>query len=245
MELLVELGGGLRSDDFMFEPGCGEGGFLDIASQLGVRCIGVEKNSQRAEIARSRGHHVLTGDFCTVPLPMELTIALGNPPYTTSIIDQLLNRLADPVAFPVLERINLLIPIFYLSNSKHVQAIREHFSINAHIIPRNTFGRIRHPLAFARFDRNAKRQLVGLALYDQTEDVLNMAVRVQRGLQTRQTWKTVVREALEALGGSGTLKQLYAIAEPKRPSPNIWWRDKIRQVAPMVSRQKIDGVFFL
>jgi hypothetical protein len=56
-----------------------------------------------------------------------------------------------------------------------------------------------------------------------------MQLRIRKALDTPTTWRTVVRQTLEDLGGRATLDQLYRAIEPARPSPNQWWKHKVRQ----------------
>jgi site-specific DNA-methyltransferase (adenine-specific) len=43
-------------------------------------------------------------------------------------------------------------------------------------------------------------------------------------------WRALVISVLQGLGGKATLPQIYAKAEGRRPTPNVWWREKIRQM---------------
>ena len=87
------------------------------------------------------------------------------------------------------------------------------------------------PLLFAVFSKDARRLLVGFALYREAADVQGMARPYREALQSASgsAWRTVCSIALQRLGGSGSLKQIYAELEGNRPSKTQFWREKVRQ----------------
>jgi adenine-specific DNA-methyltransferase len=213
----------------VLEPGCGDGRFLDALRASGVRATGVELNPLLAEQACAKGHAVIVGDFTTCELPANLTGAIGNPPYAVDLIDALLLRLAS--RFESGARAAMLLPTYFFQTSSHVQTLRNSWNIAVELVPRNVFTGLSMPLAFGLFTRSHERLLWGLAFYDEAEDVLSMHMAARTAVsESPRSWKQLVVDGLEANGGTATLDQLYAYGEPRRPSGNRWWREKIRQV---------------
>src|SRR3546814_9085440 len=71
--------------------------------------------------------------------------------------------------------------------------------------------------------------MIGLMLFAEQNAVENMPKAVRRRLAGPGTWREAVQHALEALGGQASLTDIYRAVEPRRPSPNQFWRDKVRQ----------------
>src|SRR3546814_16923089 len=71
--------------------------------------------------------------------------------------------------------------------------------------------------------------MIGLMLFAEQNAVENMPKAVRRRLAGPGTWREAVQHALEALGGQASLTDIYRAVEPRRPSPNQFWSDKVRQ----------------
>jgi site-specific DNA-methyltransferase (adenine-specific) len=214
----------LPPDAFVLEPTCGDGRFLD-ALPPGTRRLGVEIRADLAAIAAVKGHHVIQGDILTVPLPEGITHAVGNPPFSADFIDALLNRLHGTLTKDGIAA--FILPCYLFQTSRRVWDYTRKWSIDVEMIPRDIYEGLSKPLALARFQKSTSRRLVGLFLYPETVDIVETSKRMQDRLE-RMTWRDVVFETLADLGGRATLKQLYRAIEPKRPSGNPWWRERIR-----------------
>lgn len=71
----------LKPSDKVLEPSCGCGRFLDEIRKSGASTIGFEVDVERAEIARSKGHKVLTRNFLEVPATPDYDYIIMNPPF--------------------------------------------------------------------------------------------------------------------------------------------------------------------
>src|SRR5262249_54444851 len=91
-----------------------------------------------------------------------------------------------------------------------------------------------YSLTFVMFTLEEQRRLVGFALYRQAVEVDNIAARARKILEDgslrRGAWRALVEAVLSQLGGEADLEQLYAAIEPRRPTANAWWKEKVRQV---------------
>lgn len=240
--ILEQRFGDLSAADHVLDPGCGNGHFLDALRERDVPATGIEINPTLATIAREHGHNVILGDFTTVPFPAGVTAAVGNPPFSMDLIDALLARLAR--AFTSGSRAGFVLPAYFFQTSSHVQTLRADWSIAVDLIPRNVFPRLSMPLTFSLFTRNHKRAIWGLTFYDEVQDVLSMHAQARVTLG-RGAWRELVLEALLVHGGTATLDQLYAYAQPRRPSGNPWWSEQIRKVAAKVAVRTAPGTYTL
>lgn len=78
------------------------------------------------------------------------------------------------------------------------------------------------------------KELTKRAEHEQSCDVDHMKVD-QRDLLTegrphKSAWRAVVDEVMQRLGGQAHLTEIYREIEPRRPTGNSWWREKVRQV---------------
>lgn len=233
----------LGAHDLVLEPTCGDGRFLD-AIPPHVGRVGIELNPVLAREAEQRGHRVIVGDALSVPLPDGVTAVMGNPPYSVAFIDALLDRLAKHVDIET--RCGFVLPCYAFQTAAHVVALREKWSIAVEQIPRNVFNGLSTPLAFAMFTRNYERRVVGLAFYDEANAVLSMHVAARERLTSaRAPWRAAVTWALEQLGGRGTLEQVYRLIEPRRPTRNQWWKEKIRQTLAVCATRVGEATYAL
>lgn len=219
----------LDGNDLVIEPSCGEGSFLK-AVPAHVPAIGVEIDPRVAAVAREEtGREILCGDFLTIPLDVQPTAIIGNPPFIMNTIDGFLGRAHQ--LLPEGGRTGLLLPAYGMQTAQRVAGYNERWSITAEMIPRNVFPRLREPLVFAVFSKDRRRILVGLALYNEAADVKGLAKPYKEALSCSRgsMWKTVCRVALERLGGEADLPAIYAEVEGNRPSRTQFWREKIRQ----------------
>lgn len=229
-ELVGQLfGDRLTPDRYFLEPTCGTGAFLK-ALPPGVPAIGVELDPDLAEQARREtGRQILCGDFRTVKLPDGLTDVVGNLPFVSETIEQIVARCHR--LLPRDGRCGLLLPSYVLTVPR-VESWRERWSVDAHHLPRELFRGIRFTLTFVLFEKNELRTYRGLLLYGEMADVRRMARRYQLLLQRtpdrRGAWYGVLREALARLGGEADLAAIYQEVGPRRPTGDEWWRERVR-----------------
>lgn len=220
----------LTPDDFVIEPAAGRGAFLKAIPDY-VRAVGVEIDPEIAAQARiNTGREIICGDFCSVPLPGGITAALGNPPFSACLIEKFLGRCRH---LPDVARAGFLLPIYSLSARRALRIV-ESWSMRADIIPRQLFPNLRFPLAFVMFTRNARREMIGFAFYpevcaiDRTGDLAREVMTA--GRPGKNLWRAVLDEVMDMLGGEAHLSEIYRMIEPRRPTPNAFWKEKIRQV---------------
>ena len=218
---------GLGAVDVL-EPSCGDGAILD-AIPTANHAIGIEIDPRMAAAARARtGREVILGDYATVDLEGRTFGAIiGNPPFEADAIDALVARAHG--LMPDEGVLGLILPAHIPASSDRIARWRERFSIEVQLLPRTLFPRLTLPLAWTRMIKCDRRTLVGLLLFDEQADVSSMPNEARRTLQRGGTWRDVVEDALGALGGRATLREIYASVEPRRQSPNPYWRDKVRQ----------------
>src|SRR5690606_32425285 len=122
-----------------------------------------------------------------------------------------------------------ILPAYVFSTAGRVLSWNERFALDVKVIPRSLFGRISMPLVWAKFVKTKRRTMLGMLLFAEQGDVEAMPKEVRRRLAGPGTWREAVQHALEALGGEATLREIYQAVEPRRPTNNQFWRDKVRQ----------------
>ncbi len=216
----------------VIEPSCGDGAFL-AAIPDHLPAIGIEIDPHMAQVAqKATGRTVITGDFVTADFHVEqLGAIIGNPPYSMPVIDAFIMR--SHQLLPEDGICALLLPAHVLSTTSRVGRWNERFAIESRIVPRSLFPRISLPLVWTRFIKSRRRTMVGFMLFDQETDIQSMPASVRRCLGKPGTWREAVGLAIHSLGGEATLNEIYQAVEPRRPSGNQWWKDKIRQTAAL------------
>lgn len=234
-ERLVELYyPGLGAEDYVVEPTCGEGFFLQAVPH-DVDAIGVELYPALAARAAARtGRPVLCADVLTVgAFPRTPTLLVGNPPFSGAFVDALLDR-----AHGWLQEggsCALILPSFLIDRMRRVARLRQRWSIRRDALPRGLFRRLRYQVAFVRFTKDRRRELFGFALFDEVAAIARLSRRAREILDRGRgpVWREVVVDALRELGGEATLAQLYDVVEGRRPTRNKFWREKVRQTAQL------------
>lgn len=220
----------LGTGDQVIEPSCGDGAFLRVIPR-DVPAIGVEIDARLAEIARlETGREIITGDFLTVPLsPHRPTVLIGNPPFVASVVDGFLSRAFE--LLPEGGRAGFILPVYLFQTAGRVSRYADRWSISQELLPRNAFHmRMQTPLLFAIFSKDAKRRLIGFALYREAADVQALPDPYRDLFKSSgSVWKAVCKTALSARGGTASLRDLYAELEDHRPTRTQFWREKIRQ----------------
>ncbi len=217
------------------EPTCGRGSFLR-AFPAGVPAMGVEIDPEMARFARANsGRPVIVGDFRTVDLPFQPTAIVGNPPFKQSTVLEILDRARE--VLPEDGRVGFILPAYILHTSATVARLAERWSIRQDLLPRNIFGRLPYPLLWAVLTKGVSGKLFNFALFGEQHAVSLLQRRYRELLQKgeRSVWAAVTRAALEALGGAGTLDQIYREVEGHRPTPNKFWQSKIRQTLQIIA----------
>ena len=216
--------------DCVIEPSCGQGNFL-LAVPRSVPAIGIEIDEAVAAVAREQtGREIIVGDFRTVALTVEPTAIIGNPPFRAGVFDGFLDRAYE--LLPEGAKAGFILPTYFFQTAGRVWRYAERWSITSELIPRNAFHtRMHTPLLFALFSKDAKRIMVGFALYDEADALTRMARPYRKLLAAQQgsAWKAVCQLALTRLGGEAELLQIYKELERNRPTHTCWWREKIRQ----------------
>lgn len=219
----------LTGNDVVWDPTCGTGAFLG-AIPTHVQAIGSEIDPALAEVARRRtGRRVITGDARQVNFHLRPTAVISNPPFQMAIVDEILERAREWL--PKDGRAGFLLPCSALQTASRVVRYSENWSLTAEMLPRTLFPGLQYPLSFVIFTKDLRRAMVGLALYQESDDVANMPEAVREVLERgQQTWVQVVGEALDRLGGRGRLEDIYRMVEPRRPSEGRWWKEQVRKV---------------
>jgi hypothetical protein len=219
----------LSRDDFVIECSCGDGRFIE-AIPARVPALGIEIDPVAAAMARIRsGREILVGDFRTIPLHVQPTTILGNPPFRLSLIDAFLARAYE--LLPMNGRVGWILPAYAFQTAARVAGYSERWSIRQEMIPKNVFTGLSKPIVFAVFSKTDDRVLVGFALYQEAADVQKLTAEVQAILAGERgaIWRSLVSYAIQALGGQATLSEIYRVIEGYRPVKTRFWREKIRQ----------------
>ncbi|OCG89387.1 DNA methyltransferase [Xanthomonas euvesicatoria] len=244
-ELISRFFGDLGPRDYVLEPTCGDGAFL-AAIPKSVPAIGVEIDPALAKIARAcSGREVIVGDFRTVPLDFQCSAIVGNPPFSRQFVEGLLDRALD--LLPEEGRVGLILPCFVFQTASTVERMVQRWDIEQHLIPRNLYPRLQHPLCFAQLRKGPRRGLVGFALFHEVHAVSQLEKRYRQLLASgeRSSWAAVTRAALEACGGTATLQELYREISGFRPTSNPWWQAKVRQTLRGLAHRVAAGMWRL
>lgn len=228
----------------VIEPSCGDGAFLSAVPPH-LDAVGIDIDPVVAErAARLTGRTVLVGDFATAEIAVDnLGLVVGNPPYVMGVIDDFVLR--SHALLPEDGVCALLLPAHVLSTTSRVNRWAERFAIEQRMVPRSLFPRISLPLVWTRFVKSKRRTLVGFMLFAEQTDVESMPKAVRRALGRPGTWREAVGLAIHELGGEAELGEIYRAVEPRRPSGNQWWRDKVRQTAGLYYRRTGEHRFAL
>ncbi len=232
-ERLVEMYfSDLGASDLVIDAGCGRGPFLK-AIPAHIPAIGVELDPVlAAEAVANTGRDVLVGDFRSIPLPENVTTILGNPPFSRVVIDEFLARGAD--LLPENGRCGFILPSSFVSFSSTLEKLAARFSIRQDMLPRDLFPRLSCPISFYLFTKEHVRRHHGFVLFDEAREISGMPKPVKlalyRGENRRSPWHTAVSETLRILGGAGTLEQIYAVMQGKRPRAITTWKATVRRV---------------
>ncbi len=229
-EALVErYFGDLTGADYVVEPSCGEGAFLRALPDHVSGC-GVELDPVlAARAAATSSCQVIVGDFLHIALPRTPSVILGNPPFQSALVGRFLERAWE--LLPQEGRVGFILPCAYFQTASTVARLSSRWGISQDMLPRNLFRRISMPICFAVFRRGGDRRLFGFALYPQAHSLGRLKRRYRELLRQgeRSTWAAICRAALERVGGSASLAEIYAEIDGEQPTSNPFWHAKIRQ----------------
>lgn len=219
----------------ILEPTCGRGAFLR-AIPAQHQAAGIELDAALAEEARlGSGRPVIQGDIATAEVPFTPTDLIGNPPFRMVLIEAILDRAWGWLVEG--GRCGFILPCTAFQQSTTVARLASRWTIEQEMLPRDIFHRVRTHIVFAIFRKEARRRLVGFALYPETLVARSLPGPVQILLiegdaarPQRPTWRAVAEYALRRRGGRASLTEIYAEVEGVRPTGNRFWREKIRQV---------------
>lgn len=230
--------------DRVIEPSCGPGAFLSAIPDY-VPAIGVEIDPALVERARANtGREIILGDFTTADIPFAPTVIVGNPPYKQAVMQGFFDRAWS--LLPDGGRCGMLLPVYTFQTPSVIERLAGRWHIQQSMVPRTLFPRLRLPLCFAMLTKG-KRGLVGFSLYHQAAAVSRLRTRYRALLAAGEgsAWKATVQAAMEILGGTCTLAELYAEIEGNRPTTNPFWQAKVRQVVQKMGVRVGPGTWHL
>ena len=234
----------LTAGDYVFEPTCGEGAFLSCI-EAHVPALGVELDPILADRARRyTGRDVVVADCLEFEPPKPVTAMIGNIPFNTGFLDSLLNKAREYLVDGA--RVGLILSAHQLQTSANVARWSKDYSIESAMLPRDIYPRLSKPIVFAIFTRDRLEQFAGMAIFIEAAEINALNKDIKR-LFTEQgpggVWARVVEAALIAFGGEASLQEIYKYVEPRRPTNNQFWREKIRQVARQKAAPVQSGVY--
>lgn len=232
------------SNGLILEPSCGEGRFLE-ALPKGQPAYGIEIDPSLADIARTQTQReIFCEDFLLTTIPEQAAYRpahiLGNPPFKIEIVRGFLRR--AHALLPEGGCCGLLLPAHSFQHTHTLMDWIQNWHIRPWLLPRDIFHGLSTPILFALFQKeNGEKSLEGFALYGATHRIKGLPKHLKNTLETgagqppgpKSTWKMTVALALESLGGQGKLSAIYERVEPLRPTDNIHWREKVRQILKM------------
>lgn len=223
----------LTNRDLVLEPSCGIGAFLK-ALPPGVPAFGIEIDPELAAIAaRASSHPVICGDFLTTEITQQPTVVIGNPPFRIRTVRSFLDKAWN--LLPQYGQCGFILPVEAFQHTHTVLDLQKQWSVEQQMIPRDLWGRmLRRSIVFARFTKDARRTLVGFALYNQCDGVKKLPKPMRqllvRGEPRKTSWRSLVEFVLEQLGGRAPLCSIYQAIDPLRHTENRYWKEKVRQV---------------
>lgn len=235
----------LGDDDLVLEPTCGEGRWLNALPEH-IPAVGIELNDVRAHSARKNtGRRILGGDALSIELDFTPMAIIGNPPFQARFIDRLLDR--AHAWLPSEGSCGLILPVFLMHEHERVNREARRWSIEMEALPRSIFPRLRLPVVFVRFEKRRHRTLVGFALFDEVGAFSLLPRHVKQILSHGRSpvWREVVFDAIRRNGGRAHLQAIYAAVEGRRPTPNPFWREKVRQTCQRYCTSIDRGVWAL
>lgn len=228
----------LNGNDMVLEPSCGDGRFL-MALPREISGIGVEIDPVLAQAARAlTGRRIINQDFRTLDSSFHApTLILGNPPFQKDVVDAFLSKSWELLGKD--QQAAFILPAYIFQTSQDVVRWKAKWDINSEIIPRDLFQGLSIPLTFTRFTKRSRTgRLVGFCnvLFQTSAEVKRLPISYRAILRcgsarmpTRSVWIQLVATIISSRGGRASLPEIYEQAQTRRPTPNPWWREKVRQ----------------
>lgn len=222
----------LSAHDVVVDPSCGTGSWLH-AIPATTRAVGIEIDATLAAIAATdTGREVRFGDFLTIDLDdVEPTHFVGNPPYSAQTIRAFLERTRS--LLPEGGRAIYLLPAHTFSFARPTLKLLRGFDVNVQLVPRDLWPRLSFPAIIADLTKKRVARLVGLVLFEEAAALRSVRAAYRQILNAgrKPLWADVLDLALEALGGEGSLTEIYQLVETCVPSSTPFWRDILRREA--------------
>lgn len=244
-ELIVrERLGSLSTHDVVVDPSCGTGSWLHAIPST-ARVLGVEIDPALAAIAgNDTGREVRLGDFLTIDLSdVEPTHFVGNPPYSAQTISAFLERTRS--LLPEGGRAIYLLPAHTFSFARPTLNLLRGFDVTVQLVPRDLWPRLSFPAIIADLTKQRVARLVGLVLFEEAAALRSVRAAYRQILNAgrKPLWRDVLDLALEALGGEGSLSEIYQLVETCVPSTTPFWRDILRREAGEHAERVAPGRF--
>jgi site-specific DNA-methyltransferase (adenine-specific) len=223
----------LSNNDFVVEPTCGDGRFLN-ALPADTRAIGYEIDHQLAEQARiNTGREVVCCDFLEAHVPVKPTAIIGNPPFKLDLFKLIIERAADLLSYG--DKAGFIVPAYFLQTASTVNSLNKHFSLSQSMLPRNLWDGMEKPCTWLMLERSRRPTLSGFILYQETADMRNLNPKY-RGIfignsSSASVWVRAIEKALQSLGGEASLADIYSEIEGRQPTKTKHWKAQIRKVA--------------
>mgnify|MGYP001758574519 CR=1 FL=1 len=230
----------LTGTDFVVEPTCGPGRFLQ-AIPAHVPAMGIEIDPSLAQQARElTGRRVVTGDFFDIEVEERPTLVLGNPPFQTKFIERLLDRVHGMLMDN--GQVGFVLPCYFLQTAARVCRYNELWAIQQEMLLRNLYDGLKYPLAFVTFTKDQQRLMVGLSLYHELAYLQSLPKDIHEAMkQGPATWRAIVADALDLFEGEASLEQIYSYVADRRPTENPNWKAQVRKVCQMTARRTAPG----
>ncbi|MHD0644386.1 DNA methyltransferase family protein [Pseudomonas aeruginosa] len=237
----------LGKDDFVVDPMCGIGRFLNALPKF-IRAMGIEIDADTADMARSlTGRRIITGSVLDVELDEKPTLLLGNPPFSFKLFEAFLDR-----AYNWMDeggQVAMILPTYFFQTGHTVSRLNERWSLFQEMIPRNIYENLEKPLCFGILTKDDKRLMSGFALYHETAFVNELPKELKAALVDGRDglWWTVVKQAYEAsyseadVEGGVALSNLYEYIVQRRPTANRKWKEQVRKVCQTHMRRTSRG----
>lgn len=230
-ERLLEHIGMPKAGEVVLEPSCGTGAWLH-AVPSDVEAIGVEIDPALAAIAATdTGRRIIVGDFTEVEIDFDPSLIVGNPNFTSAIIEAFIRRTAT--LLPAAGRAAFILPCHSFSFASRTLSLLGGFETKIDLLPRDLYPRISFPLMLAQFKKSVETRLIGFVLFEEAAAIRSMRAEYRQIAENgrRPIWGEILECALRALGGEGTLAEIYDVVEKFRPTANAFWRDALRREA--------------
>ena len=219
----------LGASDVVLEPTCGDGAFLR-AIPPGVKAYGVEIDPVLAAAARqTSGRPVIAGDILTVELDEIPTAVVGNPPFSSSFLDGLLDRMHGLLVEG--SRMALVLSAHMFQTSRTVARYADAWSIEVDLMPRDVYPRLQRPIVLARFFRGGDRRIIGMAFVREVADFHGFPAAYRAVLDRAKTNAYVAAcvKALESIGRPATIAEITEQIVGRQPTRTEFWREAVRR----------------